>query len=401
VVGTPPEVIRVHVPAQRVTTWFPAGTPLRTLSPDEFSTLLVPKAQELVATAHRFGGDRREANRFFETGLGNAFKRMHEHQDPRFPLTVYYAFKQAEDSSEGTASTGWETMLEALLDAGLTVEGTWPVRSEQAERLIASGTNALATSIVLVCRTRPDSAPLATRKEFVEQLKRDLPPAVRKLLHGNIAPVDMAQAAIGPGMAVFSRYSKVMEADGTAMRVRVALELVNQVLDETLAGTDADFDADTRWAVTWFDDCGMNEGDFGKAELLSKSRNTSVPGLVAAGIIRQVPGRVRLLSRDEMGHGWDPATDSRLTVWEVAQHLILELETNGEGAAAALLRKVGAGLGDAAKELAYRLYLICERRGWAKEALSYNALVSVWSELTKLAVAESTARGDTEQGRLL
>lgn len=355
--------------------------------PDECSTLLVPKTQELVASAYRFGGDKKLAENFFESGLSAVFRRLSAAQDPRFPLTVYYAFKQSESSVDGIASTGWETMLKSVLDAGLAIDGTWPLRTEGANRLIAAGSNALATSIVLVCRPREKSAPLATRKEFFEALKRELPSAVRALQHGSIAPVDMAQAAIGPGMAVFSRYSRILEADGSTMSVRSALELINQVLDETIAGTDSDFDGDTRWAVTWFEDCGMDEGDFGRAEQLSKSRNTSVDGLANAGVVTQRPGKVRLTARDELPDTWDPRSDKRLTVWEVTQHLIFRLEHQGEAGAAELLVLVGGVLGETAKELAYRLYLICERRGWAKDAMSYNALVSAWPELTRLAAS--------------
>lgn len=374
---------------------------LGSVYPDECSTLLVPKTQELVATPYRFGGDKRAAEEFFEEGLGRVFQRLRDIQDPRFPLTVYYAFKQAESTEGGTSSTGWETMLQSLLDSGLAVDGTWPMRSELSNRMIASGTNALASSIVLVCRPRDVTAALATRKEFVAALKAELPSAVRTMQQGNIAPVDLAQASIGPGMAVFSRYSKVVEADGQPMRVRTALELINQVLDETIAGTDADFDADTRWATTWFEDCGMNEGDFGRAEQLSKSRNTSVEGLAKAGIIGQRPGKVRLVPREELPADWDPTSDDRMTVWEITQHLIRRLEHDGEEAAAALLRQVGSGLGETAKELAYRLYLICDRKGWAKEATSYNGLVTAWPELTRLAALEPSAPVDASGGATL
>lgn len=369
--------------------------------PDECSTLLVPKSQELVATPYRFAGDKHAAESFFEEGLGRVFARLCEVQDARFPLTVYYAFKQAESSEGGTSSTGWETMLQSLLDSGLGIDGTWPMRTEMRTRQIAMGTNALASSIVLVCRPRDVSAALATRKEFVAALKAELPAAVRTMQQGNVAPVDLAQSAIGPGMAVFSRYSKVVEADGQPMRVRTALELINQVLDETIAGTDADFDADTRWATTWFEDCGMNEGDFGRAEQLSKSRNTSVEGLARAGIIGQRPGRVWLVPREELPADWDPAADARMTVWEITQHLIRRLEHDGEAAAAALLRQVGSGLGETAKELAYRLYLICDRKGWSKEAISYNGLVTAWPELTRLAALEPSAPADASGGATL
>lgn len=380
--------------------WLRRG--LAEIFPDECSTLLVPKAQELVAIPYRFGGDRAAADSFFESGLGSAFARVKAVHDPRFPLTVYYAFKQTESTQDGSASTGWETMLEGLLNAGFTVDGTWPMRTEGATRLIAGGANALATSIVLVCRQRSSTAPMASRKDFVAALRSALPSSVRAMQHGSIAPVDLAQSAIGPGMAVFSSYFKVVEADGAAMRVRAALELINQVLDETVAGTDADFDADTRWAITWFEDCGVNDGEFGRAEQLSKSRNTSVAGLADAGIVVQTPGRVRLTAREELPPEWDPKSDERLTVWEVAQHLIRRLDSDGEASAAALLADVGSGLGETAKELAYRLYLICERRKWAKEAISYNALVAAWPELTRLAASsEGTVDGPGTQGELL
>jgi putative DNA methylase len=361
---------------------------LRDIHPGLFSTLLTPKAQELVATPYRHGGDMRAAEAHFEAGLGTAFARMRQSQAPDYPLTVIYAFKQAEQAGDfqALASTGWETMLEGLLAAGLSVQGTWPLRSEAGNRMVARGTNALASSIALVCRPRPDSAALATRKDFLAALKAELPGALRHLQQGSIAPVDLAQAAIGPGMAVFSRYSKVVEADGSAMSVRTALGLINQVLDETLAEQEADFDGDTRWAVAWFEQHGMNPGPYGMAETLSKAKNTAINGLVAAGILESRAGKVRLLERTELPGAWDPAADSRLTVWELAQHLIRGLESGGENEAADLLRRIG-GLGETARELAYRLYVICERKKWAKEALAYNGLVVAWPEISRLAAA--------------
>jgi putative DNA methylase len=359
---------------------------LKTVHPDLFSTLLVPKVQELIANPYRHEGDKRVAEKHFESGIAVAFERMRQSQASSFPMTVIYAFKQAEAKAGfGTiASTGWETMLEGLLRAGLSVHGTWPLRSELSNRMLASGTNALASSIALVCRPRPDEAPLATRKELVAALKAELPDAVRKLQSGNIAPVDLAQSAIGPGMSVFSRYSKVVEADGSAMTVRTALGLINQVLDETLSEQEGDFDGDTRWALAWFEESGMNPGPYGKAETLSKAKNTSISGLVQAGFLESRAGKVRLLARSELAGTWDPAADQRLTVWEVTQHLILALEGGGEAQAAELLRRVG-GLGETAKELAYRLYVVCERKKWASEALAYNALVVAWPEISRLA----------------
>ena len=357
---------------------------LASVYPDVCATLLVPKAQELVATPYRFDGDRRKAEEFFESGLNRVFERLAEAQDERFPMTVYYAFKQAETTEGGVASTGWETILQSLINAGLVIVGTWPIATELRTKPVALGANALASSIVLVCRRRSESAPLATRREFLRALEAELPAALRLLREGGIAPVDMAQAAIGPGMAVFSRYARVMEASGETMRVRTALELINETLDEVTEGIDAEFDYDTRWAVSWFAEYGFEQGEFGRAELLSKSRNTSVVGLAEAGIVASGAGKVRLLRRDELDPDWDPATDGRFTVWEVAHHLIHRIHHDGEAAAAALLGAVG-GHGEAAKELAYRLYLVCERKGWAAEALDYNSLVTSWPELTRLA----------------
>ena len=356
------------------------------LYPDLFSTLLAPKAQELVATPYRFGGNRKKAEEFFEEGLGKAFVRMREAANQGYPLTVYYAFKQAEheddqsEPSNGTvisASTGWETMLEGLIKAGFSIFGTWPIRTERGARNISLSSNALASSIVLVCRPRAVDALLTSRGEFLRALKRELPAALKDLQRGNIAPVDLAQAAIGPGMAVFSRYSKVLEADGSAMRVRTALQLINQVLDEVLAEQEGEYDADTRWAVAWFEQYGMEEGPYGVAETLSKAKNTAVERLVEAGILSARSGKVRLLRRDELSEQWTPAHQARLTVWEVTQRLIRALDKAGEQGAAAVLDHASAQ-GEIARDLAYRLYTTCERKGWAQEALAYNSLVVEW-----------------------
>ena len=353
--------------------------------PDVCSTLLAPKAQELIAAPYRHGGDRDAAEEFFEAGLGGVFARLRDVQDPRFPLSVYYAFKQAETSEEGaTASTGWETMLTGLLRAGFQITGTWPVRSELANRMRSQQSNALASSIVLVCRPLPEGAPLASRREFLDALAAELPAALADLQKASIAPVDVAQAAIGPGMAVFSRYSRVIEADGAQMGVRAALAAINRVLDETLEATEADLDSDTRWALTWHAQKGFEPGDYGQAEQLSKSRNTSVDGLVQAGIVESRAGRCRLVPRHELDEDWSPASDERLTVWEITNHLARKLETQGEQAAARLLAQVG-GLADAARDLAYRLHHICDRNGWAADALAYNSLAAAWPDLARQA----------------
>lgn len=371
---------------------------LRHIYPTLFSTLLTPKTAELVASPHRFGGDRKEAQAFFERSLGSAFGHMRAQGHPAYPLTVYYAFKQSESHGAGdsvqVASTGWETMLSGLLTAGFSITGTWPMRSEMSNRTTASGTNALASSVVLVCRPRELSAPLASRREFVSALKAELPDALRTLQRGNIAPVDLAQASIGPGMAIFSRYARVLEADGSAMTIRAALALINQALDEVVAEQEGEFDADTRWAISWFHEVGMEADDFGRAELLSKAKVTSVQGMREAGILEAKAGKVRLLGRSELDASWDPATDKRLTVWEMTQHLIRRLE-EGEVAAAELARQLGSN-SEVARDLAYRLYLICERKKWAQEALAYNALVVAWPQIQRLAAAEPASAGPSQ-----
>jgi putative DNA methylase len=355
---------------------------LKNVHPDLFSTLLVPKKQELVATPYRFDGGKEEAQRFFEEGFAKAFASMRKAQHTGYPLTVFYAFKQAEDDEDGEigqASTGWETMLEGLVRAGFQVSGTWPMRSEMSNRPIASGTNALASSIILVCRPRPETAGVTSRRDFLAALKRELPPALRALQKANIAPVDLAQAAIGPGMAVFSKYAKVAEMDGSAMRVRTALQLINQTLDEVLSEQESDFDADTRFALAWFEQNGFDEGLYGTAEVLATAKAISVSGLVESGIAQSRAGKVRLLKRAELNPDWNPRQDSRLTVWEAAQHLIRALDS-GTGAAADLAGQLG-GVAETARELAYRLYLLCERKGWAEEAGVYNGLVVSWPEI--------------------
>jgi putative DNA methylase len=320
---------------------------------------------------------------------------MRAAQNPKYPLTVYYAFKQAESETtevgEKTASTGWETMLEGLVKSGFRITGTWPMRTEMLTRPVASGANALASSIVLVCRPRAKDAPMTTRRDFFAALKRELPEAIKKLQLGNIAPVDMNQAVIGPGMAVFSRYGKVIEADGSAMRVREALALIDQVFVEYMSEQEGEYDAPTRWALAWFEDYGMEAGPYGIAETLSTAKNTAVAGMANIGIVEAHAGKVRLLKRSEYSEEWDPLTDRDLTVWKVAQHLVRAHSENGDNAAADILRKTGA-LGDTARNLAYRLYTICERKNWSEEALPYNALVVSWPEIQRLA-----GKGNIEQ----
>lgn len=377
-----------------------------------FSTLDTPKAEELVAAPYRFGGNKEKAKQFFETGLNQAFQEiknvydlactLYKHSNPDYPFSVFYAFKQTETSAEGEdglqliSSSGWETMLESLIKAGFSITGTWPMRTELSNRMIGRGSNALASSIALVCRPLPADAPKTTRRNFVNELKRELPAALRAMQQGNIAPVDLAQASIGPGMAVFSRYKQVLESDGTPMRVRTALQLINQTLDEYFTEQEGEFDADTRWALTWFEQHQFEDGSFGDAETLSKAKVTSVQGLASAGILAAKAGKVRLLRRDELPQAWNPATDLRVPVWEATQHLIHALDRQGESGAAKLLGQLG-DRGEIARDLAYRLYSICDRKGWTQEAIAYNSLVTSWSEISRLAAQMP----QTIQGELL
>jgi putative DNA methylase len=357
---------------------------LKNLYPELFSTVLTPKQQELIADPGRFDGDAEKAKDFFEKGLRGVFQKLRLIQDTEYPLTLFYAFKQAESADDETgtngiavSSTGWETMLQGLIGADFEVTGTWPIRSERGARTRSIGSNALASSILLVLRPRPESASLTTRKDFLAALKKEIPSAVRELQQGNIAPVDLAQAAIGPGMSVFSRYKKVLESDGSPMRVRSALGLINQTLDEVLSEQESEFDPDTRWALAWFEQHAFDDGLYGEAEVLATAKALSVSGLTQTGILYSRAGKVRLLRRDELSDHWDPSADDRLTVWSVTQHLILQLDKHGEAATATLASKVG-GLAETARDLAYRLYILSERKGWAEEAGYYNSLVVSW-----------------------
>jgi putative DNA methylase len=357
---------------------------LKGVFPETFATVAVPKAEELVATPHRHGG-REHAEAFFLKGMTQAMHRLVEQSHPGFPVTIYYAFKQSEsDDESGTSSTGWETFLDAVIRAGFAITGTWPTRTELANRMRSMESNALATSIVLVCRQRLAAATVATRRDFVTALKTELPQALAHLQRGNIAPVDLAQAAIGPGMAVFTRFKGVVDAEGRALSVRQALALINVTLDEVLAEQEGDFDVDSRWALAWFDQYGFDDGPYGVAETLSKAKNTSVDGMVEAGILISRAGKVRLLAPDELPPVWDPEQDRRIDVWEMLHHLIRVFEHAGEATAAQLLAKYGSKA-DVVRELAYRLYTACERRKRAKQAGSYNALVQSWPEIARLA----------------
>ncbi len=357
---------------------------LKDIYPEEFSTVATPKESELIADPYRHGS-KENAERFFMGGMTQAIQNFQSQHSSDYPVTIYYAFKQAETKDAGISSTGWETFLEAVIQAGLSINGTLPMRTELSNRMIASGTNALASSIVLVCRKQLPTAQLTTRGDFIKALKRELPKALKTLQHSNIAPVDMAQASIGPGMAIYTRYSKVMEADGSALSVRTALQLINKALDEYLSEQEGDYDVETRFAITWFEQFGISEGDYGTAETLATARNVSVQGVVDAGVLTSKASKVRILRRDELPPDWNPLQDKRLCIWEATQHLIRAYEqTGGETAPAELLNHLNqrnSSIAEAARDLAYRLYAICDRKKWSEEALAYNSLVTAWSDI--------------------
>lgn len=360
---------------------------LRSVFPNLFVTLAVPKAEELVAVPYRHGS-KEKAENFFLEGMTQAMHRLAEQAHPAFPVTIYYAFKQSEsDGINGAASTGWETFLEAVIRAGFALSGTWPIRTEMKQRMINMGTNSLASSIILVCRPRDVNATTATRRDFISALKAELPIALAHLQRGNIAPVDLAQAAIGPGMAVYTRYAKVLDAEGKPLSVREALVLINQTLDESLAEQEGDYDADSRWALAWFEQFGFAEGEYGVAEILSTAKDTSIQGMVLDGILNAKGGKVRLLRPAELSSDWNPEKDQRITAWEMVHQLIRALEGGSELAASTLLAKLGSKA-EIARELAYRLYTFCERKKRTVESLSYNGLVQSWPEINRLANAD-------------
>ncbi len=353
---------------------------LKPIYADIFSTMLTPKEAELVAAPHRFDGNKAAANAHFETGLSQTFARIRQLVPEKYPLTVHYAFKQQDlVVKEGVASTGWETILNGLIENGLQIVGTWPLRTELSNRMTASRTNALASSIALVCRPRPEDAPQASRRDFVNALQQELPQALREMQSGNIAPVDLAQASIGPGMAIYTRYQKVLETDGSRLTVRTALQLINHELDAYLAEHEGVLDADSRFAVAWFEQLSFDAGAFGQADVLARAKNTSVETVANAGLLQSGAGKVRLYHWSEMDPGWDPTATLHPTVWEATHQLINRFNTYGEQGVAQLLLKTPPDLAASAHQLAYRLYNICERKGWSEYAYDYNALVISWN----------------------
>ena len=378
---------------------------LRDVWPDLFRRVLVPKDEELVATPYRHAG-KKAAEQFFMKGMGKALRNMHESGNRDFPVTIYYAFKQSEVAKEGLTSPGWATFLQAVFEAGYVICGTWPMRTELSNRPIGLGANALASSVVLVCRRRPDHANAITRREFVAHLRSELPDALEKIREGGVGPVDMAQAAIGPGMGIFTAALRVLEPDDTPMTVRTAIALINQVRDEISGEEATSYDADTRFCIDWFDTFGMEEGKSGDAITMAQAYNIGIDDLQNAGVFSAQGGSVRLLRRDELPADWNPHADKRLTDWECAQHLarMLESPAGGVKAAARLYSEMGPERSEAARMLAYRLYDICERKGRAAEAQVWNMLAQEWpaleSTLSRMA-EESQQRKETEsQGDL-
>jgi len=351
---------------------------LRPVFPDLYSTLGVPKSDELVADSYRHES-KEKAETFFLNGMRRAMHNLAEHAHPALPVTIYYAFKQAETKGDaGTHSTGWETFLEAVLQAGFAISGTWPMRTEGSGRMRAGDSNALASSIILVCRKRAVDAPTVSRREFLRELNSNLPDALLDMTRGGVnspvAPVDLSQAIIGPGMAIFSQYASVLEADGKPMSVRTALQLINRFFAEE------DFDHDTQFCLHWFETQGWAEGKFGEADVLARAKGTSVGGLQDSGVIESGAGKLRLLRWAELPKDWSPETDVRTPIWEALHHLIRALNQDGESAAGALLARMPARA-EPMRALAYRLYTLCERKGWAEEARAYNELVAAWSSI--------------------
>jgi putative DNA methylase len=369
---------------------------LRTVYPDLFSTVLVPKAQELVANPHRHEG-KAGAQRFFEDGFRQVFARARENATPDFPITVYYAFKQADADEDGTASTGWETLLDGMIRSGWEITATWPMRSELANRMRGMGSNALASSIVLALRPRPSDASTTDRRGFIGALQNELPAALRDLQQGAIAPVDLPQAAIGPGMAVFSRYAKVIEGDGSQMAVRSALARINEILDQVLAEQEGDFDSATRFAIAWYRQHGYTTGSFGDADNMARARNTAVETLVRAGILASVAGKVTLLAPDKLPPEYNPSADDSIGVWEVLHHLIAFAGRDGVPAAGAFLANVSERPEidtELVKELAFLLFSIAEKKGWTRDALAFNSVATSWPDIVEAARSAPAVGGE-------
>lgn len=350
---------------------------LRHVLPKGMGSILVPKEEELIAEPNRHGG-KKAAEVFFLDGMTNVAHRWAKSSDNVYPTTIYYAFKQEEVSSQGIASTGWATFLQALLKAGLSIVGTWPSRTELSNRMRGQESNALASSIVLVCRQRPENAETITRREFIEALEEELPGALRELQHANLSPVDLPQSAIGPGMAIFSRYKEIRKNDGSRMTVTEALQLINQQLSELLDGQVSDMDPYTRFASKWFAQHAFQTGAYGDAELIATATNVSVDDVQRAGLLESARGKVRLLRPEELPNDWDPRRDETRTVWEIVHHLVRLADAAGDLACARVLAAIPSSEADEARQLCYRLFTLCDQNGWSQEAQVYNQLIANW-----------------------
>ncbi len=350
---------------------------LKPVFPSLFATLAVPKTDELVATPARHGG-KIAAEAFFLEGMTKVMAALYKHAHPALPITIYYAFKQAETVSFETTSTGWETFLDALLKAGFAVTGTWPMRTEKQGRTRDNSSNALASSIILVCRKRSTNAPSVSRREFIRELNEALPFALDDMTRGGVnsplAPVDLSQAIIGPGMAIFSKYAAVLEADGKPMTVRTALQLINRFLAED------DFDHDTQFCLHWFENYGWSEGKFGEADVLARAKGTSVDGIKGSGVLASAKGVVQLLRWRDYPKDWTPESDHRTPIWEALHQMIRSLQQESEAVAGALLARMPTRA-EPMRQLAYRLYTLCERKGWAEDARAYNELITSWNAI--------------------
>ena len=363
---------------------------LKETYPKVFRTMLVPKEEELIATPYRHEGSVERARDFFEDGMFNTCLRLYQYAREDIPVTIYYAFKQSEtDDNDTTASTGWETMLSAIIRAGFAITGTWPMRTELAVRQIASGTNALASSIVLVCRKRSETAGSCTRREFINALHREMRPALEKLQSANIAPVDLAQSAIGPGIGVFSRYKSVLESDGKPMSVRAALQIINQELDAFYNEQEGELDRESRFCVELFSQYAFNNIKFGDADILARAKNTSVQALAEHGVMAASKGQVRLLTREEIPEKVDAHEEC---IWLLTQQLAHAMETGGVKTCAEIVMDIFGSNGEDAKALAYRLYTICERKNWAQEGYAYNNLVVAWPDIQNMAAQLQAAK---------
>jgi len=354
---------------------------LRSIYKDSTTTIATPKSNEIVANQFRQGG-KEKAEEFFEEKMKQAMHGMGERGNDSFPITIYYAFKQSETGSQGTSSTGWETFLTAILDSGLSITGTWPVRTERSNRSMSIGNNALASSVVLVCRKRESTAEAISRRQFQRELRDQMPEALETMIGGEegvspIAPVDLAQAAIGPGIGIFSKYSAVLNQDGSSMSVHDALILINREITDYLNPDSGIFDEDTLFCSSWFDQYGWSSGKFGEADTLTRAKGTSVDGVREAGVIQSGGGTVRLLKWEEYPTDWDPVSDNRTPVWEALHHMIRVLNQQGESNAGALLARMPERA-ESIRQLAYHLYTLCDRNKWAEEAKAYNELISAW-----------------------